>query len=135
MAITFPSLINFIDEYGMEKFHEMHECHQALCSREISFENFVNELYQRKEREWGQNMFFPDSTFCLSDNEEEDVVLTAAKIVFMEIFEHGNSNMKPATVIIEQEIAPDYGSASLVVHKYHGVLFPAIQKFLNEFKG
>jgi hypothetical protein len=137
MAIQFPSLIDFMDEYGMKELHNMHNDHLETFGVNSSFSDFVQVYYNDARDEWNLkricNVRIKTPEF--NDETDIDMSLQMAKECFAKIFNIGDRHITAGQIVETDELAPDHHSATMVVDTFHNKLIPAIQKFLNEYKG
>jgi len=131
--IQFPSLIEWIDDIGLKELHSMHYDIEKTLNEKISFDTFVQKEYNAAKEDWEADMFFKTNLVNSNINEDDDIVLQMAKEVFINIFNQGQSNMDAGFVVTNEDLAPDYESAKIIVDSFHNVLLPAIQKFLDNY--
>jgi hypothetical protein len=137
MAIQFPNLVDFMDEYGMNELHAMHKDHQNAIGDYCSFSDFVQGYYEDARDEWSLEMIRNTKieTPVFNDESDVDMSLQMAKECFAKIFNVGDRHITAGRIVETNELAPDHNSAMMVVDTFHNQLIPAIQKFLNEYKG
>jgi hypothetical protein len=131
MSTKFPTLIEFIDEMGLDELHATHRSYVEECD-EISFSDFVKEHYEACRQIWEDDMNCVPRSFIVPFNEDNDITLESAKVVMKDIINDALMNKKVREIILENELAPNYESATMIVFEFRRTVLPAIEKALNE---
>lgn len=131
MSITFPNLVNWIEEFGFEELHRMHKDFQKYVSPDISFSDFVNTHYECVKSAYEEDVFRGGAVHFKAD-ENGDASTEMAKEALVTIINKGIEEFNIGTVITENELAPDHNSAQMVVDQFWGNVIPAFEIFLKE---
>lgn len=126
MANRFPSLIEWIDEMTMKELHSLHKENEP----EISFDAFVQNEYEAHKQMWNDDMN-TKRIVKYNPNEDIDVALDTAKIVFANILNDAIRSGKVKSSILQEELTPDYRTDAHVVDVFFCRIIPAVEKMLN----
>lgn len=134
--IKFPSMIEFIDEMGLDELHNAHKQYDEDNETSTSFSEFVEEHYESLKESWEDDMrYTPKKALDVKYNENIDIELDTAKQVMVAIVNKALANGKPGKIILEEELVPDYFLAYPVLEKFFSMVIPAVEKSLNELEG
>jgi hypothetical protein len=135
MAIKFPSLIEWIDEYGLKELHAMHQDFMKDVEQEISFENFVQQHYESCKEQWIDDMrLIPAKIKYELNNEGDDISLEMAKLVLKEMVNNSINNGEVSRIVLSEDMAPEYNSSVSIINDFFDKVIPAIEKALEELK-
>jgi hypothetical protein len=131
MSIEFPTMIEFIEDVGMESLHESHESYiEDTGEYGKSFSNFVEEMYESHKQMFHDEMNFVKK-IGYNVNDNIDISVEMAKVVLVEIINKAIQKGDVKKIILEEELAPDCGSAMIVALEFRKTVIPAIEKTLR----
>lgn len=132
MATQFPTLIEFIDDFGLAELHKTHDSYNEECD-EISFDDFVKQHYEACKEMWYEDM---NSTRLLSvpfDNDN-DICLESAKLTIVEMINKSLKEHQPMRIIQNEELSCDWSCCPSIIYELNNRVLPAIEKALNRLE-
>jgi hypothetical protein len=125
--INFPTLIDWIDEEGMDDLHNRHNDFNSLIKEaEISFSQFANNEYEHAKQIWIDEIY-NGKCINIPFNEHGDISIESAKQVINRLIDSDTVG----NTITDSDLAPDYHTAIMVNDAFWNVIVPAIKKAIN----
>lgn len=132
--MKFPSMIDWMDEYGMEELHRMHADFNRMVDAPdmLEFSAFVEHQYEESKEQWDDGMNQAKAISVPMDMDGE-VDLENAKQVMVGVVRMLADEPGIIRSIIENDdLAPDYMCALHVVDRFWDTVVPGIEKALKK---
>jgi len=130
--VKFPTLIEFIDDIGLDELHATHKDYIEDMEEDASFDSFVKNHYECLKESWEDNIRYGKKAIDVPFNEENDMGLETAKMVMKAIIDKGLKDGLVAKTICEDDMVPDYFTVYPVIEEFYAKIVPAVEKALNE---
>lgn len=131
--MKFPSMVDWMDEYGMEELHRMHVDFNRMSDEpDLSFSDFVEHQYEENKEEWEDQMN-RGKAISVPMHADGEIDLENAKQVMVGVVRHLCENPSIIHKIIDDEdLAPDYMCALHVVDRFWDTVVPGIDLALKK---
>jgi len=134
MATTFPSMVEWIEQTGWEQLHMAHRDENDLSGCYRTFDHFVQDLYASAEQDWNEDMFHHNKLISYEMDLEQDMCMESAKFVLAKIINNAICKGNVGSIVVNEELGPDYETSLLIVNDFLYQLIPAVDRMLKEFK-
>jgi hypothetical protein len=134
--VKFPTLIEFIDEVGLDELHATHKDYmEDMDENDTSFDTFVKQHYKCLKESWEDDIRYGKKEIFVPFDDVNDIVLETAKMVMKAIIDKGLKDGLVAKTICEEDLVPEYCLVYPVLGEFYDKVVPAVEKALNEMKG